>query len=56
MGHLIAMFILGTVFGICLTMIIVLGTVMDDRYFPTDEEIAEMCEWYECEYGKENEN
>ena len=54
MANLFAMLIIGIVIGICVTMIIVLNTLMDDRYFPTDEELAEMCEWYEAQYGKEN--
>lgn len=49
MLNLIAMFIVGTMFGICVTMIIVLRYGWKD--YPTDADICEM----EAEYRKESE-
>lgn len=53
MLNLIAMFIVGTMFGICLTMIIVLRYGWRD--YPTDDDLCEMEAEYEATYGKENE-
>lgn len=56
MLNLVSMFILGAVFGISVVMIIVIKIFGDDYKIPTDEEMCDMCEWYEAEYGKENNN
>lgn len=56
MGNLIAMFICGIVFGISVLMIILLHIFGDDYFVPTEDELDEMCEWYESEYGKGNNN
>lgn len=56
MANLIAMFICGIVFGISVLMIVLLHIFGDDYFVPTEDELDEMCEWYEAEYGKENNN
>ena len=54
MLDLIAMFIVGILLGICLTMIIVLRYCWRDEY-PTDEDLDQMCLWYDDVY-KEDDN
>ena len=51
---LIAMFIVGILLGICLTMIIVLRYCWRDEY-PTDEDLDQMFLWYDDVY-KEDDN
>lgn len=47
-GSLIAMFICGAVFALCICVILFLRYV--DRGLPSDSDMEQMCLWYEGEY------
>lgn len=56
MIELIAMFFCGFFCSaaIMACVVVYLAFDKDDRQFPTDDDMDQMCIWYEDQYGKEN--
>lgn len=57
MIELIAMFFCGFFCAAAIMACVIVSIVFkkDDRQFPTDEDLDQMCIWYEDQYGKEGE-
>ena len=56
MLDLIAMFLVGIILGICLTMLIVLHYCWTDdpEEYPTDDDLEQMCLFYERDHKEED--
>ena len=55
LGDLVAMFICGFLCAVAIMMIMILAIFFkdDDKDYPTDEDMDQMCLWYEEEYKNE---
>lgn len=56
MIELIAMFFCGFFAASAIMACVIVSLVFkkDDHQFPTDDDMEQMCIWYEDQYGKEN--
>ena len=55
MTELIAMFFCGFFCSAAIMACVIVSLVFkkDDRQFPTDDDMEQMCIWYEDQYGKD---